>query len=389
MRLCMHLSCLGKVYCFATKYIVAFLFAALSREGSQNIMANKSLGAAKVAKDNEFYTRYEDIQAELNYYVEQFRGKIVYCNCDDPAESHFSDFFKINFNYLGLKKLICTRYAKSDLFRLPLFTSGDPNIENGYKLEITGDVNGDGKITNIDFRKTVLDGDGDFRSDECVELLKEADIVCTNPPFSLYREYIAQLVEYNKNFLVIGGMNSVTYKEIFPLVKDNKIWGGYTHPKKFMRPDGNIEQLGNAQWFTNLDVKKRYEKLILTKVYDPAKYPKYDNYDAINVDAVQEIPKDYFGVIGVPKTFPDSYNPDQFEIIGCAQTPMGVSLRTKVYPQQVQVDKNGRSSKVSKLNDGAAIEVDSPPKNKTYYIVGGKYFIKAFARILIKRREKK
>lgn len=337
-------------------------------------MANQSLQSAKTAKNDEFYTRFDDIQKELNYYKDQFRGKVVYCNCDDPAESAFSEFFKLNFDHFGLKKLICTRYSKSDLFQL-----FDPVKKFGYRLEITG---------RDSLQKIGLRSDGDFRSVECIELLKEADIVCTNPPFSLFREYIAQLMESDKNFLIIGPINAITYKEIFPFIKDNKLWGGYTNPKEFMNPQGKVEKLGNVQWWTNLDVKKRHEELVLYEEYSPEKYPKYDNYDAINVDKTTDIPKDYFGVMGVPISFLDKYNPDQFEIISITKK-VGFHLRTKIYPNQVQVDKNGNKSTVLKLNDGATIKLATPPVNKTYYIVNGEYYIQLYARILIKRKEKK
>jgi hypothetical protein len=265
-------------------------------------MANLSLQTAKKKKNDEFYTRFDDIQKELNHYKDQFKGKVVYCNCDDPAESAFADYFKLNFNYLGLKKLICTRYAKSDLFTLL-----DPVKKFGYRLEVTGPNS---------LQKIELQSDGDFRSTECIELLKEADIVCTNPPFSLFRQYIDQLMQYNKKFLVIGPISAVTYKEVFPFIKDNKMWSGYTNPKEFTGPSGQIKKLGNVQWWTNLDVEKRHEELVLYETYAPEKYPKYVNYDAISVSKTVEIPKDYFEAIGVPISFLDKYNPDQFEIIG-------------------------------------------------------------------------
>ncbi len=265
-------------------------------------MANRSLQSAKTAKNDEFYTRFDDVQRELNYYKEQFKNKVVYCNCDDPAESAFAEFFKLNFDHFGLKKLVCTRYSKSDLFR-----QLDPVKKYGYRLEITG---------RNSLQKIDLKGDGDFRSPECIELLKESDIVCTNPPFSLFREYIAQLMRHNKKFLIIGPINAITYKEIFPYIKDNKMWGGYVNPKEFINPQNKIEKLGNVQWWTNLDVKKRHEELPLYEKFVPEKYPKYINYDAISVDKTAEIPSDYFDAMGVPISFLDKYNPDQFEILG-------------------------------------------------------------------------
>lgn len=265
-------------------------------------MANSSLHEAKVAKNDEFYTQFDDIQLELNYYRNQFKDKIVYCNCDDPAESSFSEFFKLNFDYFGLRKLICTRYSESNLF--------NQQDRKGYRLEITGRD----KLQRID-----LIGNGDFHSPECIELLKESDIICTNPPFSLFRQYVGDLVEHNKKFLIVGPINAVTYKEIFPLIRDNKLWSGYTHPKNFINPEGQIETLGNVQWFTNLDVAKRHDSLILYEEYTPEKYPHYDNYDAINVDKVVAIPKDYDGIMGVPITFLDKYNPEQFDVLSCCE----------------------------------------------------------------------
>ncbi len=273
----------------------------------KNKSSNKSLRKADAVKNDEFYTRFDDIQAELNFYKDQLKDKVIYCNCDDPAESAFTDFFKLNFDYLGIKKLICTRYQKSNLF---LFA--DPVRQRGYRLEITA--------KNKDAKKPVklnLKGDGDFRSPECIELLKEADIVITNPPFSLFREYVAQLIQYNKKFLIIGNDNAITYKEIFKLIKENKVWLGYDRVKKFHKPDGSTQKFGNVGWFTNLDVEKRHEDMIFYKTYNgnESDFPKYDHYDAINVDRIKNIPMDYKGIMGVPITFLHKYNPKQFEII--------------------------------------------------------------------------
>lgn len=269
--------------------------------------SNKSLRKADGVKNDEFYTHFDDIQAELNFYRDQLKDKVIYCNCDDPAESAFTDFFKLNFDYLGIKKLICTRYQKSNLF-----TYADPVRRSGYRLEITAKNKNDKKPVKIN-----LKGDGDFRSPECIELLKEADIVITNPPFSLFREYVAQLIQYKKKFLMIGNDNAITYKPIFKLIKENKIWLGYTRVKEFQKPDGSIQKFGNVGWFTNLDVKKRHEDIILFKTYKGNKsdYPKYDHYDAINVNRTKDIPMDYKGAMGVPITFLDKHNSEQFEII--------------------------------------------------------------------------
>ena len=245
-----------------------------------------------------------DIENELSHYKEHFKGKVVYCNCDDARESNFVKYFKINFDALGLKKLIATGYRKNS---------------RGIKLVYDSEY----KDANVE----ELEGNGDFRSPECVELLKQADIVVTNSPFSLFREYVAQLVKYDKKFLIIGNMNAITYKEIFPLIKNNKLWLGFGTDSWYRVPDDFDDRSGvkiedgkkyfkvKSRWFTNLDVKKRHEKLVLTEKYDPAKYPKYDNYDAINVNKVNDIPKDYDGVMGVPITFLDKYNPEQFEIV--------------------------------------------------------------------------
>ena len=267
---------------------------------------NSNLHRAKKAKNDEFYTQLSDIENELIHYQEHFNGKIVYCNCDDPTQSNFVKYFQINFDKLNLKKLIATGYRKNCRGLKLLYDSSN-------------------KEANIE----LLEGDGDFRSEECVELLKQADIVVTNPMFSLFREYVAQLVEHSKKFLIIGNINAIKYKEIFPLIKANKIWIGYNFNKTMeFQLDESYEKWNEIRdgkkygkvpaiaWFTNFDVKKHHEKLVLTEKYDPAKYPKYDNYDAINVDKTVNIPKDYFGVMGVPISFLDKYNPEQFEIVG-------------------------------------------------------------------------
>jgi len=312
---------------------------------------NKALNKAKKAKQDEFYTRLEDIEEELRHYKPHFRNKVVYCNCDDPYESNFFRYFVLNFNHLGLKKLITTSYAGSPVAekQLSLLDAECPKGEDkrgkekrAYKVEITEvpDTTGDGAIGPTDVEQliknkkntlTLLEGDGDFRSPECVELLKEADIVVTNPPFSLFREYVAQLMEYGKKFVIIGNKNAITYKEIFPLIKENKLWIGHRNINQdmwFIVPKHYAcEKIINgvrvkhimACWFTNLDIPKRHEELTLYARYDPEKYPKYDNYDAIEVSKVAEIPYDYDGVMGVPITFLDKYNPDQFEILGSNQ----------------------------------------------------------------------
>ena len=311
-------------------------------------MANKNLNSAKIAKNDEFYTQLEDIEKELKHYREHFNGKTVFCNCDDPYESNFFKYFAMNFNRLGLKRLVATCYNGSPVQGNELllqFDSDNPEEPKkiAYKIEISEvhDANGDGAIDLADVRYllqndknviSILKGNGDFRSPECVELLKEADIVVTNPPFSLFREYVAQLVEYDKKFLIIGNVNALTYKEIFKLIKANKIWLGYgfnagnayfgipdfqkVYAKGVFDSSTKLVKFRNCHWFTNLDYKERHEDLVLYKNYNPKEYPKYDNYDAINVDKTSDIPQDYFGEMGVPVTFLDKYNPDQFEIVG-------------------------------------------------------------------------
>ena len=280
-------------------------------------MANANLSNAKRAKNDEFYTQLSDIENELKHYKSHFAGTVVYCNCDDARKSNFFRFFQKKFNDYGLKKLITTSYNENG---------------HGSVLVYEGDTNGNGKLDDSEIKVSELKGNGDFRSEECIELLKEADIVVTNPPFSLFREYIATLVQYNKKFLVIGNQNAITYKEIFPLIKENKLWTGNNMVKTFRVPqvtNKNCEVLPNGEiiakfgsicWFTNLDIKKRHEEIILYKSYNEEEFPKYDNYDAIEVSKVCEIPKDYDGIMGVPITFLYRYNPSQFEIVGATES---------------------------------------------------------------------
>ena len=277
-------------------------------------MANANLSNAKRAKNDEFYTQLSDIENELKHYKNHFAGKVVYCNCDDARESNFFRFFQKKFNDYGLKKLITTSYNENG---------------HGSVLVYEGDTNGNGKLDDTEIKVSELKGNGDFRSEECIELLKEADIVVTNPPFSLFREFIATLVQYGKKFLVIGNNNAITYKEIFPLIKENKLWLGFSDNKtmEFVMPDSyekynyidkkgrKIGKVPAISWFTNLEHSKRNEEIILYKKYTQEEFPKYDNYDAIEVSKVCEIPKDYNGVMGVPITFLGKYNPSQFEIV--------------------------------------------------------------------------
>ena len=276
---------------------------------------------------DEFYTQLVDIENELKHYREHFRGKTVLCNCDDPRVSNFFHYFSYNFEQLGLKKLITTCYKNQER---DLFSQHDS--ERAIWLEYTGDHNGNRIPDPEEIGINYLQGDGDFRSQECIELLKQSDIVVTNPPFSLFREYVAQLIEYNKKFIIIGNQNAITNKDFFPLIRDNKVWLGYGFKGGAGHFFSNYKDVATAgdhregmirvsgvNWFTNLEIPKRNEELILYKQYTAEEYPKYDNYDAINVDKTADIPTDYYGAMGVPITFMDKYNPDQFEIVGiCA-----------------------------------------------------------------------
>ena len=258
---------------------------------------NSNLRSAKKSKNDEFYTLMEDIEKELRYYTESFKGKVVYCNCDDYQQSNFYKYFYYNFHYLKLKKLITTGYKSDD---------------NGLYAIYDGEIETNGK----------LNGDGDFRSDECIEYLKQADVVVTNPPFSLFRQYVKQLMDYNKKFIIIGNKNALTYKEVFSFIKENKLWLGISSPNDFIQPSYAVKKsmAGLTRWFTNIENKKRTQPIDLYKRYSFEEYPKYENFDAINVDKVADIPMDYDGVMGVPITFLDRYCPTQFEIIGIANS---------------------------------------------------------------------
>ena len=292
--------------------------------------ANKELHSAQSAKYDEFYTQVSDIERELWHYSQHFAGKVVYCNCDDPRVSGFFHYFAFNFERLGLKRLITTCYKNRSA---DLFSRHDS--EEAIRLEYTGDKDGNRVPDPEEIGIYPLKGDGDFRSPECIDLLKQADIVVTNPPFSLFREYIAQLIEYDKKFVIIGPRNAITYKKVFPLIKENRAWlgngfnGGNAYfktnrPKDFARgvynEDTGLVKFRNVVWFTNLDIKKRHEDLILYRKYSPEEYPKYDNYDAIEVSRTANIPKDWDGGMGVPISFLDKHNPDQFEILGATES---------------------------------------------------------------------
>ncbi len=354
---------------------------------------NKNLHKASRAKNDEFYTQLADIENELKHYKDQFHGKVVFLNCDDPYESNFFKYFAGNFKYLGLRKLIATSYAGSPIvgtqLPLPLMEGLKPSGKQPLKIEINGvpDADGDGAIDLTDVQHllkhdkntaTPIAGNGDFRSDECIELLKRADIVCTNPPFSLFREYVAQLVEYDKKFLIIGSKNAVKYNSIFKLVKENKLWMGYGFAggnAYFRTPNARefasgvydektgLVKFRNVGWFTNMDFDKRHEVMQLYKTYKQEQYRNYDNFDAIEVSKVADIPMDFEGVMGVPITFLENYNPDQFEILG------------------VFDDKREKSDA---FIQGKPTYVDEQHKRYVGPVVNGKAL---YTRILIKRKK--
>lgn len=403
-------------------------------------MANRNLTKAKREKNDEFYTQYPDIQKEVEAYLEYdpntFRDKVVYCNCDDPYESNFFRYFVLNFKKLGLKQLITTSYKPSpiantqlelfaDFEATPEVPKGRPKITaNKFIINKVGKIEGSDELSLEDIAKqlkenkqnewTPLEGDGDFRSEECIKLLKQSDIVVTNPPFSLFREYVRQLIDYEKQFLIIGSMNAITYKEIFPLIKNNQLWlgnGFHAGNAYFFTPntrdfasgvfnaETGLVKFRNVCWFTNLDHGRRHQPLELMTMADNLKfrknkafaegkaYEKYDNYDAIEIPLTNAIPSDYEGAMGVPISFLDKYCPEQFEILGLTKTWYGSA--NKIYPPQIQVNANGKRSDVTKLNDGATLKLDAPPSGETYYIVDGHCYIQLYARVLIKHRKEK
>lgn len=350
---------------------------------------NAQLGSAKVAKKDEFYTQLPDIENEMRYYRKHFKGKTILCNCDDPFESNFFKYFVLNFNRLGLKKLICTSFAGSPIAGQQYDVLNWKEINEskklvGYRAIVTTvyDATGNGGIDMLDIaelfklgKNTIeeLKGDGDFRSNECLELMDEADIVVTNPPFSLFREYISTLIDREKKFIVLGNVNAITYKEIFPLFMSNKLWIGasiHSGDRAFYVPDDyplsasgcGIDETGRkfirvkgVRWFTNLDIKQRHEEIILVQHYRPEKYPRYANYDAIEVSKTSDIPCDYAGAMGVPITFLDKYNPDQFELIGESGTLADMSPEIRAF------DPRGGTRFYIKL--------DSNKFKRTYYRV--------------------
>lgn len=353
---------------------------------------NRSLHAAKATKQDEFYTQLSDIEKELRHYTKHFKGKTVLCNCDDPKVSNFFHFFAHNFEKLKLKKLITTCYKNCDA---DLFSK--QTAKNGIWLEYDGDRNKNRVPDPEEIGIHPFKGDGDFRSEECIALLKQADIVVTNPPFSLFREYVEQLVKFKKKFLIIGSLNAVTYNDIFKLIREDKLWLGYGFqagnayfavPSAGDYADGvydettGLVKFRNVSWFTNLDISKRHEDLVLFKTYSPNDYPTYDNYDAIEVAKVEDIPRDYDGVMGVPLTFLDKHNPDQFEILGLSGNADYPA--TKKYGKKERVVDGVRV----KSNTGtlrAVIRADKFGPG-TYFDVG--YPVKGVYRRLFIRRKK-
>lgn len=381
-------------------------------------MANTNLTSAQKAKNDEFYTQYSDVQKEIESYLEYdpdtFRNKVVYCNCDDPFESNFFRYFALNFNRLGLKQLITTSYKPSPIANTQLALVGDdktiapakgrPKITaNKLIINEVGDTDGDGAFNLSDIAEQLkanknnewapLEGDGDFQSPECIEMLKQSDIVVTNPPFSLFREYLKQLFDYDKKFIVIGNMNAITYKEIFPLIKDDKLWlgnGFHAGNAYFATPNvrsdfasgvydvkTGLVKFRNCHWFTNLDHGRRHQPLSLMTMEDNLKFNKkmkgkvfydhYDNYDAIEVPFTDAIPSDYDGVMGVPISFLDKYSPEQFEILGITDRENIHGMRTKVYTRE-------DSPKYGDLNRRGAIKV-------------GNEYVPTYARLLIRHRK--
>lgn len=392
-------------------------------------MANDSLSAAKAAKNDEFYTQYYDIEREINAYLEYnpdvFRGKTVLLPCDDPEWSNFTLYFAQHFQSLGLKKLISTSYAPESkkfktVYQPSLFEQDAPQFDpaktsvRGKIFVLERDINGDGNINFHDLQWQYLNGDGDFRSSEVTALRDEADIIVTNPPFSLFREFLAWIVAADKRFIIIGNMNAITYKETFPLIKDNKLWLGATSFNKgmyFFVPNGfkyassykferqidgkAVNRVPGVCWFTNVDHGRRHQPLDLLTMDENIMYSKhreirgkgydrYDNYDAIEVPFVDAIPSDYNGVMGVPITFLDKYCPEQFEILGITKTWFGGA--NKVYPEQIQISSNGKESRVTKLNDGATLRLSEAPIGETYYVVDNRFYTQVYARVLIRHK---
>ena len=387
-----------------------------------------NLTSAKSAKNDEFYTQWADIEREMNAYLEYdpdvFRDKTILLPCDDPEWSNFAKFFALHFTDYGIKKLISTSYAPDSKpasipYQPTIFETEDPKYDpaltrtNGKKFVLVAeDINHDGVVNIEDLQWEYLEGDGDFRCDEVTALRDEADIVITNPPFSLFREFLDWLVEGKVRFSIIGARNAIAYQSVFPLIQQNKLWLGLGFAKGdayFRVPESaktsyaagvydeetQLVHFRNTTWFTNMEHGRRHEPMQLMTQADNLKFSKhkvirsegyrsYDNYDAIEVPFTDSIPDDYTGVMGVPISFLDRHNPDQFEIVGIAKAPLGKPSKT--YPKQTQVSANGTKSQVTKLNDGPVVKVTDPPKGSTYYTVNGDHFVQVYARILIRRK---
>ena len=359
-------------------------------------MANTNLANAKNAKNDEFYTQYPDIQKEINAYLDYdpnvFRGKTVLLPCDDPEWSNFTKFFAQNFELLGLKKLISTSYApESKKYKIPYQPTLFETVQHYYDIDntkthgkifvLTEDVSGDGRINIDDLQWQYLEDDGDFRSEEIRQLRDEADIIVTNPPFSLFREFMAWLMEAEKRFIIIGGMNAVSYKEIFPLLKNNIVWLGVSNgAKEYIKPEGGFMKMGNTCWYTNIDHGRRHQPLRLMTMADNFKHSKhkevrgrndyirYENYDAIEVPFVDAIPSDYDGIMGVPKSFLEKYCPEQFEIVGIAEGDSGKELGLRPFDRELK-------------------KINSSLRDGQLYYMEDNYPVKPFARILIRKKQ--
>lgn len=398
-------------------------------------MSNQTFKNAKDAKYDEYYTQYYDIEREIEAYLDYnpdiFRGKTVLLPCDDPDWSNFTRYFAQNFELLGLKKLISTSYAPESkkykgAYQLSWLETESPKYDksktntHGKIFVLTNDVSGDGRIDLDDLQWDYLENDGDFRSDEVTQLRDEADIIVTNPPFSLYREFFAWIMEAEKHFILVANKNCATYKEIFPLIRDNKIWVGvqpmgadmlFDVPKeraeyllknekegsKYRIVNNVVKARSTSCWFTNIEHGRRHQPLQLMTMEDNLRFNKHkdweekrsyypiDNFDAINVPFIDAIPSDYNDIIGVPITFLDKYCPEQFEILGITKTWYGIA--NKVYPKQTQVGKDGKKSTVKKLNDGPAIILKKVPDNETYYLIDDTIYVQEYARILIRKKQ--
>ena len=397
-------------------------------------MSNQTFKKAKEAKYDEYYTQYYDIEREIEAYLDYnpdiFRGKTVLLPCDDPDWSNFTRYFAQNFELLGLKKLISTSYAPESkkykgAYQLSWLETESPRFDksktntHGKIFVLTDDVSGDGRIDLDDLQWDYLEGDGDFRSEEVTQLRDESDIIVTNPPFSLYRDFFAWIMDAEKQFILVANKNCATYKEIFPLIKENKIWVGvqpmgadmlFDVPKeraeyllknekegsKYRIVNNVVKARSTSCWFTNIEHGRRHQPLQLMTMEDNRRFNKHkdweekrsycqiDNFDAINVPFIDAIPSDYKGILGVPITFLDKYCPEQFEILGITKTWYGIA--NKIYPKQIQIDKNGKKSIVKKLNDGPAIILKNVPNNETYYMIDDTIYVQEYARILIRKK---